>query len=150
MGKYGFSLKKTPPGIWPLFGVIGAGLGGMVYFLVHMGLNPENVFDRNIIQMFKVLALSALAFASPMQFCPNGICPEIVGIGKHCGGFMASAPQCGPGLYCKLSHVADAGGVCLNDADSKGIPFGAYCDGNMDCVDGTFCSNQVCERRIVA
>ncbi|KAJ3308197.1 hypothetical protein HDV04_001617 [Boothiomyces sp. JEL0838] len=46
MGKYGFALKKTPPGIVPLLAVIGAGMGGMCYYLVHMGTNPENVFDR--------------------------------------------------------------------------------------------------------
>ncbi|KAJ3269067.1 hypothetical protein HDV01_001907 [Terramyces sp. JEL0728] len=100
--------------------------------------------------MFKVLALSAIAIASPMQLCPNGVCPEIVAIGKHCGGFMSSAPQCGPGLYCKLSKVADAGGVCLNNGESDGVPFGAYCDGDLKCVTGTICKKQVCDRLIIA
>ncbi|KAJ3308198.1 hypothetical protein HDV04_001618 [Boothiomyces sp. JEL0838] len=100
--------------------------------------------------MFKLFALSALALASPMQLCPNGVCPEIVSLGKHCGGFLSSAPQCGPGLHCKLSHVADAGGVCLANADSDGLPYGAFCDENNSCVKGTFCSANVCERLIIA
>ncbi|KAJ3324903.1 hypothetical protein HDV06_005491 [Boothiomyces sp. JEL0866] len=101
--------------------------------------------------MFKLFALlAALVSASPMQFCPDGLCPEIVALGQHCGGFLRTAPVCGPGLYCKLSKVADAGGVCLNNADSDGVPFGGYCVNESDCTSGTFCKEHVCERLMIA
>jgi NADH dehydrogenase (ubiquinone) 1 alpha subcomplex subunit 4 len=47
MGKYGFSLKKTPPGVYPLLAVVGAAIGGAGYFCFHTIRNPENVFSRS-------------------------------------------------------------------------------------------------------
>jgi hypothetical protein len=46
MGQYGFTLKKTPPGVYPLLAIIGAALGGVVYYTTHMIQNPDNVFDK--------------------------------------------------------------------------------------------------------
>jgi hypothetical protein len=42
MGQYGFTLKKTPPGVYPLVAIVGAALGGVGYFLYHSLFNPDN------------------------------------------------------------------------------------------------------------
>lgn len=46
MGKYGLSLRKAPPGVYPILGFIGIAVGGCAYFCAHTISNPDNVFDR--------------------------------------------------------------------------------------------------------
>ncbi|HUX80736.1 MAG TPA: peptidoglycan-binding domain-containing protein [Candidatus Paceibacterota bacterium] len=42
-----------------------------------------------------------------------------VGIGAHCGGFIANAPVCAEGLQCQLGTVADQGGICVQKTDGS-------------------------------
>ncbi|KAJ3324902.1 hypothetical protein HDV06_005490 [Boothiomyces sp. JEL0866] len=79
------------------------------------------------------LATVALVAAAPMQLYPNGVCPKIVGLGEHCGGFINNAPKCGAGLVCKLEVIADVGGTCVADANADGAPLGGACNISSPC-----------------
>ncbi len=43
-----------------------------------------------------------------------------VGVGAHCGGFIANAPTCAEGLQCQLGSVADQGGICVQHGEGSG------------------------------
>jgi hypothetical protein len=42
--------------------------------------------------------------------------PDFAQEGEHCGGFIANAKQCAPGLRCQYSHVPDVGGTCVTES----------------------------------
>lgn len=90
--------------------------------------------------MFKLFTIATLAFvsAAPMQVCPDGVCPKIVGLGKHCGGNIKSAPKCGAGLVCHMGVMADIGGSCIAMADLAGSPLGGECQ-TKPCIDSLMC-----------
>jgi hypothetical protein len=46
----------------------------------------------------------------------------IVGVGKHCGGFIRNAPVCSAGLHCQLAiSNPDTGGTCVANEPAGGI-----------------------------
>jgi len=46
-------------------------------------------------------------------FCWEGRCVKYSGVGEGCNGFILPPRRCRPGLECNMSHIPDAGGVCI-------------------------------------
>ncbi|KAJ3324901.1 hypothetical protein HDV06_005489 [Boothiomyces sp. JEL0866] len=99
----------------------------------------EMDIDSEMLNLFTIATL-ALVSSAPMQVCPNGVCPKIVGLGKHCGGNMKTAAKCGTGLVCQLGKMADVGGSCVPMADLNGAPLGGSCNNTL-CTDTLLCDS---------
>ncbi|KAJ3274854.1 hypothetical protein HDV01_002058 [Terramyces sp. JEL0728] len=101
----------------------------------------SNVYQSQMFNLFTISTI-ALVSAAPMQVCPNGVCPKIAGLGKHCGGNMDTASKCGAGLVCQMGVMADVGGKCIAMADLTAAPLGGKCSAEAACFDTLICDSE--------